>query len=82
MRPNASTAFWDHEPARAMLGMFVRVLLGFQRRRARLHGPRLFRGCVVVVAHRRGTAMILKFEALRADRVERERFVTRVLDQL
>ena len=37
---------------------------------------------VVVVAHRRGTAMILKFEALRADRVERQRFATRVLDQL
>src|SRR3989475_13335699 len=32
-------------PARAMLGVFVRVLLGFQRRRARLYGPRLFRGC-------------------------------------
>jgi len=26
--------------------------------------------------------MILKFEALRADRVERQRFATRVLDQL
>src|SRR5437762_13295578 len=36
---------WDHAPARAKLGVFVRVLLGFQRRRARLHGPRLFRGC-------------------------------------
>ena len=37
---------------------------------------------VVVVAHKRGTAMILKFEALRADRVERQRFATRVLGQL
>ena len=36
---------WDHALARAVLGVFVRVLLGFQRRRARLYGPRLFRGC-------------------------------------
>ena len=34
-----------HALARAVLGVFVRVLLGFQRHRARLYGPRLFRGC-------------------------------------
>jgi hypothetical protein len=28
-----------------VLGVFVPVLLGFQRHRARLYGPRLFRGC-------------------------------------
>jgi uncharacterized protein (TIGR03067 family) len=37
---------------------------------------------VIVVAHRRGTAMILKFEALDADRVELRRFAARVLDAL
>jgi hypothetical protein len=37
---------------------------------------------VVVVAHRRGTAMILKFEALRAERTELRRFAARVLDAL
>src|SRR5262249_44103465 len=37
---------------------------------------------VVVVAHRRGTAIILKIEGLRADRVELQRFAARVLDQL
>ena len=34
---------WDHALARAVLGVFVRVLLGFQR--YRLYGPRLCRGC-------------------------------------
>ena len=37
---------------------------------------------VVVVAHRHGTAMILKFEALGAERVELRRFAARVLDAL
>src|SRR5437867_524309 len=36
---------WHHALARAVLAVFVRVLLGFQRHRARLYGPRLFRGC-------------------------------------
>ena len=36
---------WDHPLARAVLGVFVRVLLGFQRHPARLYRPRLFRGC-------------------------------------
>jgi uncharacterized protein (TIGR03067 family) len=37
---------------------------------------------VVVVADRRGTAMILKLEALRIPRVELQRFAARVLDAL
>jgi uncharacterized protein (TIGR03067 family) len=37
---------------------------------------------VVVVAHRRGTAMILTFEALRTERTELQRFAARVLDAL
>ena len=37
---------------------------------------------IVVVAHRRGTAMILKFEALGAERDELRRFAARVLDAL
>ena len=37
---------------------------------------------VVVVAHRRGTAMILTFEALRTERAELQRFAARVLDAL
>ena len=38
---------WDHALARAVLGVYVRVLLGFQRHRARRHGTRDGRsGCV------------------------------------
>ena len=37
---------------------------------------------VVVVAHRRGTAMLLKFEAFGAERIELRRFAARVLDAL
>jgi len=37
---------------------------------------------VVVVAHRRGTATILRFEAVRAERAELRRFAARVLDAL
>ena len=37
---------------------------------------------VVVVAHRGGTAMMLKFEAQGVDRVELRRFAARVLDAL
>jgi hypothetical protein len=41
---------WDHALARAVLGVYVRVLLGFQRRRARRHGIRDGRlGCVIVI---------------------------------
>jgi hypothetical protein len=41
---------WDHALARAVLGVYVRVLLGFQRRRARRHGIRNGRsGCATVI---------------------------------
>src|SRR5437899_2624636 len=41
---------WDHALARAVLGVFVRVLLGFQRHRARRYGIREGRsGCVTVI---------------------------------
>jgi hypothetical protein len=41
---------WDHALARAVLGMAVRVLLGFQRHRARRYGIRDGRsGCVTVI---------------------------------
>ncbi len=41
---------WDHALARAVLGVFVRVLLGFQRHRARRYGIRDGRsGCVTVI---------------------------------
>src|SRR6266851_4498027 len=36
---------WDHALARAVLGVFARMLPGFQCRRARQYGPRLCRGC-------------------------------------
>jgi hypothetical protein len=35
---------WDQARAGAVLGGFVRVQLGFQRHRAGLYGPGLFRG--------------------------------------
>ena len=37
---------------------------------------------IIVVAHRRGTAMILKFEGLAAERTELRHFAARVLDAL
>jgi len=41
---------WDHALARAVLGVYVRVLLGFQRHRARRYGIRDGRsGCVTVI---------------------------------
>ena len=41
---------WDHALARAVLGVYVRVLLGFQRHRARRHAVRDGRsGCVTVI---------------------------------
>src|SRR5712692_5089281 len=41
---------WDHALARAVLGVFVRVLLGFQHHRARRYGIRDGRsGCVTVI---------------------------------
>ena len=35
---------WDHALARAVLGVYVRVLLGFQRHRARRHARTARRG--------------------------------------
>jgi len=41
---------WDHALARAVLGVYVRVLLGFQRHRARRYAARDGRsGCVTVI---------------------------------
>jgi len=41
---------WDHELSRAVLGIYVRVLLGFQRRRACRYGIRAgHSGCVTVI---------------------------------
>ncbi len=41
---------WDHALSRAVLAVYVRVLLGFQRRRARRHGISDGRsGCVTVI---------------------------------
>jgi hypothetical protein len=41
---------WDHTLSRAVLGVYVRALLDFQRRRARRHGIRNGRsGCVTVI---------------------------------
>ena len=41
---------WDHALARAVLGVYVRVLLGFQRHRARRYAVRDGRsGCVTVI---------------------------------
>jgi len=37
---------------------------------------------VVAVADRRGTAMVLKLEALRVERVDLQRFAARVLEAL
>jgi hypothetical protein len=50
---------WDHALARAVLGVSVRVLLGFQRHRARRHGIRDGRsGCVTVIQRYFGTYVI------------------------
>ena len=43
---------WDHALARAVLGVHVRVLLGFQRHRARRHGIRDGRAGSVTVIQR------------------------------
>ena len=41
---------WDHTLSRAVLGVYVRVLLGFHRRQARRRGIRDGRsGCVTVI---------------------------------
>lgn len=45
---------WDHALARAVLGVSVRVLLGFQRHRARRDGIRAGRSGLVTVIQRFG----------------------------
>jgi hypothetical protein len=50
---------WDHALARAVLGVSVRVLLGFQRHRARRHGIRDGRSGSVTVIQRFGGGLNL-----------------------
>jgi len=50
---------WDHALARAVLGVAVRVLLGFQRHRARRHGIRDGRSGSVTVIQRFGGGLNL-----------------------
>ena len=50
---------WDHALARAVLGVFVRVLLGFQRHRARRYGIRDGRSECVTVIQRFGGGLNL-----------------------
>jgi hypothetical protein len=50
---------WDHALARAVLGVYVRVLLGFQRQRARRHGIRDGRAGSVTVIQRFGGGLNL-----------------------
>jgi hypothetical protein len=48
---------WDHVLSRAVLGVFIRAILGFQRRRARRHGVPDGRGGTVTVIQRFGSAL-------------------------
>ena len=49
-RPRRGRLAWGHALARAVLGVYVRVLLGFQRHRARRSGIRGgWSGCVTVI---------------------------------
>lgn len=50
---------WDHALARAVLGVYVRGLLGFQRQRARRHGIRDGRAGSVTVIQRFGGGLNL-----------------------
>lgn len=50
---------WDHALARAVLGVYVRVLLGFQRHRARRYGSRDGRSGSVTVIQRFGGGLNL-----------------------
>jgi putative transposase len=62
---------WDHALARAVLGVSVRVLLGFQRHRARRYGIRDGRSGSVTVIQRfgRGLNLNLHFHTLLFDGV-------------
>lgn len=50
---------WDHKLCRAVLGAFIRVLLGFERRRAKRRGIRGGRGGAVTAIQRFGSALNL-----------------------
>ena len=65
-RSYAIEALWDHALARAVLGVHVRVLLGFQRHRARRHGIRDGRAGSVTVIPRFGGGLNLNVHYQRA----------------
>jgi len=48
---------WDHRLCRAVLAVFIRALLGFERRRARRRGIRDGRGGAVTAIQRFGSAL-------------------------
>jgi transposase-like zinc-binding protein/putative transposase len=50
---------WDHELCRAVLGVFIRAVLGFERRRAGRSGIRGGRGGAVTAIQRFGSALNL-----------------------
>jgi hypothetical protein len=50
---------WNHEVCRAVLGVFIRALLGFERRRAGRRGIRGGRGGAVTAIQRFGSALNL-----------------------
>jgi len=52
-------AAWDHKLCRAVLGVFIRALLGFERRRAARRGIRGGRGGAVTAIQRFGSAVNL-----------------------
>src|SRR5262249_34010115 len=59
IRTGAMTTTWDHALARAVLGVYVRVLLGFQRDRAHRYGIRDGRSGSVTVIQRFGGGLNL-----------------------
>jgi hypothetical protein len=50
---------WDHALCRAVVGVFIRVVLGHLRRRARAHGVADGRGGAVAIVQRFGAALNL-----------------------
>ena len=59
-RPRCGRLAWDHALAPAVLGVYVRVLLGFQGHRARRSGIRHGRSGCVTVIQRFGGGLNLK----------------------
>jgi hypothetical protein len=47
---------WDHALCRAVVAVFVRAVLGWYRRQARMHGVPNGRGGAVVIVQRFGSA--------------------------